>query len=194
MGGIKFADANRDGKFSSADRTTLGSPLPKFTYGFNLNFFYKNFELSSFFYGSQGNKVYNQTKYFTDFQAFPSAASTRLLDAWSPTNTGSLIPSPSSLASPLEYQSSSYYIEDGSYFRLKNLQLGYTVNNTFLGEKIGFSKLRVYGSVTNLFTLTSYSGLDPEISQANQTFSLPGIDFGVYPNPRQFLLGINASF
>lgn len=194
VGGIKFADANRDGKFSSADRTTLGSPLPKFTYGFNLNFFYKNFELSSFFYGSQGNKVYNQTKYFTDFQAFPSAASTRLLDAWSPTNTGSLIPSPSSLASPLEYQSSSYYIEDGSYFRLKNLQLGYTVKNNFLGEKIGFSKLRVYGSVTNLFTLTSYSGLDPEISQANQTFSLPGIDFGVYPNPRQFLLGINASF
>jgi TonB-linked SusC/RagA family outer membrane protein len=194
VGGIKFADANQDGKFSSDDRTTLGSPLPKFTYGFNLNFFYKNFELSSFFYGSQGNKVYNQTKYFTDFQAFPSAASTRLLDAWSPTNTGSLIPSPSSLASPLEYQSSSYYIEDGSYFRLKNLQLGYTINNNLLGDKIGLSKLRVYGSVTNLFTLTSYSGLDPEISQANQTFSLPGIDFGVYPNPRQFLLGINASF
>lgn len=194
IGGIRFADVNQDGKFSSADRTTLGSPLPKYTYGLNLNFFYKNFELTSFFYGSQGNKVYNQTKYFTDFQAFPSAASVRLLDAWSPTNTDSHIPSPSSLASPLEYQSSSYYIEDGSYFRLKNLQLGYSIPNALLGEKIGLSKLRVYGSVTNLFTLTKYSGMDPEITQANQTFSLPGIDFGVYPNPRQFLVGINASF
>jgi TonB-linked SusC/RagA family outer membrane protein len=194
IGGIRFADVDGDGKFSSNDRTVLGSPLPTYTAGINLNFYYKNLELTTFFYTSQGNKIYNQTKYFTDFQAFPSAGSTRLLNAWSPTNTNSNIPSPSSTANAIEYQSSSYYIEDGSYFRLKNVQLGYNIKNNFLGKKIGISKMRVYASVTNLFTITKYSGMDPEISQANQTFGLPGIDFGVYPNARQMLVGINANF
>ena len=192
VGGMKYADANGDKKFSDADRTTLGSPLPDFTYGINLGAAYKNFDLSAFFYGSQGNKLYNVTRNYTDFQAFPSAASKRLLNAWSPSNTGSMIPSPSALATPLEYQSSSYYVEDGSYFRLKNLQIGYTIKEGALSKMI--SKLRIYGSVTNLFTLTKYSGLDPEVTQVNSTFSLPGIDLGIYPNPRQFLIGVNADF
>jgi hypothetical protein len=192
VGGMKYADANGDKKFSDADRTTLGSPLPDFTYGINLGAAYKNFDVSAFFYGSQGNKIYNVTRNYTDFQAFPSAASKRLLNAWSPSNTGSMIPSPSALATPLEYQSSSYYVEDGSYFRLKNLQIGYTIKEGALSKMI--SRLRIYGSVTNLFTLTKYSGLDPEVTQVNSTFSLPGIDLGIYPNPRQFLIGINADF
>lgn len=194
VGGIKFADANGDGKFSADDRTTLGSPLPKFTYGINTDFSYKNFDLSCFFYGSQGNKIYNVTRYFTDFQVFPSPASTRLLNVWSPDNTSSKIPAPSALASAIEYQSSSYYIEDGSYFRLKNLQLGYTFKGLSLGEKVGISNMRVYASMTNVFTITKYSGMDPEVTQANQTFNLPGIDFGIYPVPQQFLIGLNASF
>jgi TonB-linked SusC/RagA family outer membrane protein len=194
VGGIKFADANNDGVFSSADRTNLGSPLPQFTYGLNLNFSYRNFDLTSFFYGSQGNKLYNINRYYTDFQVFPSPASTRLLDAWTPTNTNTMVPAPSSLASAIEYQSSSYYIEDGSFFRMKNLQLGYTLKNPDVLKRVGLARVRLYASVTNLFTLTRYSGLDPEISQTNQTFNLPGIDFGVYPNPRQFLIGINAGF
>ncbi len=194
LGGIKFADANNDGKFSSDDRTTLGSPLPKFTYGLNLNFSYGNFDLTSFFYGSQGNKVYNLNRYYTEFQVFPSPGSTRLLDVWTPTNTNTMIPAPSSQASAIEYQSSSYYIEDGSFFRMKNLQLGYTLKNPDVLKRVGLTRVRLYASVTNLFTLTKYSGLDPEISQANQTFNLPGIDFGIYPNPRQFLFGINAGF
>lgn len=192
VGGMKYADANGDKKFSDADRTTLGSPLPDFTYGINLGAAYKNFDLSAFFYGSQGNKLYNVTRNYTDFQAFPSAASKRLLNAWSPSNTGSMIPSPSALATPLEYQSSSYYVEDGSYFRLKNLQIGYTIKEGALSKMI--SRLRIYGSVTNLFTITKYSGLDPEVTQVNSTFSLPGIDLGIYPNPRQFLIGVNADF
>ncbi len=194
IGGIRFADIDGDGKFSSNDRTVLGSPLPTYTAGINLNFYYKDLELTTFFYTSQGNKNYNQTKYFTDFQAFPSAGSVRLLDAWSPTNTSSNIPSPSSTANAIEYQSSSYYIEDGSYFRLKNVQLGYAIKSNYISSKIGISKLRVYASVTNLFTITKYSGMDPEIAQTNQTFGLPGIDFGVYPNSRQILVGINANF
>lgn len=192
VGGIKYADTNGDKVFSDADRTTLGSPLPDFTYGINFGASYKNFDLVTFFYGSQGNKLYNVTRNYTDFQAFPSAASTRLLNAWSPTNTGSRIPSPSALATPLEYQSSSYYIEDGSYFRLKNVQIGYTFKKGSVSKMI--SKLRIYGSVTNLFTITKYTGLDPEVSQVNSTFSLPGIDLGIYPNPRQFLIGVNVEF
>lgn len=191
IGGMKYADVNGDKQFSPDDRTTLGSPLPRFTYGINLNFSYKNFDLVGFFYGSQGNKIYNVTRNYTDFQAFPSAASVRLLNAWSPQNPGSNVPSPSALASPLEYESSSYYVEDGSYFRMKNLQLGYTLKTTILK---GVSRIRIYGSVTNLFTITKYSGLDPEVSQYNTTFSLPGVDLGIYPNPRQYLLGINAAF
>ncbi|HEY4198878.1 MAG TPA: TonB-dependent receptor [Mucilaginibacter sp.] len=194
VGGIKFADTNGDGVLTADDRTNIGSPLPDFTYGINLNTSYKRFDLVAFFYGSQGNKIYNLTRNYTDFQVFPSAGSARLLDAWSPTNTSSIIPSGSVLANPLEAQSSSYYIENGSYFRLKNLQLGYTFKNSAWMQKAGFSKIRVYGSVTNVFTITKYSGLDPEVSQYNTTFSLPGIDLGVYPNPRQFLIGINAGF
>ena len=191
IGGMKYADTNNDGIFSADDRTTLGSPLPDFTYGINFNTYFGNFDVVCFFYGSQGNKLYNVTKLYTDFQSFPSAASTRLLAAWSPTNTGSTIPAPSALATPLEYQSSSYYVEDGSYFRLKNLQIGYTLDGA---NRLGISRVRVYGSVTNLFTITRYSGLDPEVTQVNSTFNLPGLDLGVYPNPRQFLIGVNASF
>lgn len=194
VGGIKFADVNGDKTFSSDDRTTLGSPLPKFTYGINTNFSYKNFDLVCFFYGSQGNKIYNINRYYTDFQVFPSPASTRLLNVWSPTNTGSNVPAPSSLSSPIEYQSSSYYVEDGSYFRLKNLQLGYTLKNSHSKKNNWFSTFRVYGSVTNVFTITKYSGLDPEVTQINQNFNLPGLDFGIYPSPRQLIIGINAGF
>lgn len=194
IGGMKYADTNGDGVFSVADRTNLGSPLPDFTYGINLNGAYGKFDVLLFFYGSQGNKLYNVTKKFTDFQAFPSAASDRLLNAWTPTNTNSKIPMASPLSTALEYESSSYYIEDASFFRLKNIQIGYSLEDLGLIRKAGFTKMRFYVSATNLFTLTKYSGLDPEVSQAPSTFSLPGIDLGVYPTPRQFLFGINTNF
>jgi TonB-linked SusC/RagA family outer membrane protein len=194
VGGMKYADTDGDKVFSVNDRTYLGSPLPDFTYGITLNGGYGNFDVLLFFYGSQGNKLYNVTKKFTDFQAFPSAASKRLLNAWTPQNPQSNIPMASPLSSALEYESSSYYVEDASYFRLKNIQIGYSLNDIAPLRKAGFTKLRVYVGATNLFTITGYSGLDPEVSQAPSTFSLPGIDLGVYPTPRQFLFGINTNF
>src|SRR5690606_6085788 len=136
----------------------------------------------------------NVTKNYTDFQSFPSAASIRLLNAWTPDNRQSTIPSPSALASPLEYESSSYYVEDGSYFRLTSLQLGYTIKANEFADQLKLSNLRLYISGTNIFTITKYSGLDPEVSQYNSAVALPGVDLGIYPNPRQFLIGINASF
>jgi len=190
VGGMKYALINNHTAFSPDDRTYLGSPLPKVTYGINWTGEYKGFDVVLFFYGSQGNKNYNETKLFTDFQEFPSAASARLLNAWSPSNVNSLIPSASVLATPLEYQSSSYYVENGSYFRLKNLQIGYTFSR-ILNE---ISSLRIYGSVTNLFTITKYSGMDPEVTQFISTVQLPGVDLGVYPISRQYILGVNIKF
>lgn len=195
VGGFRYQDINGDGVITPADRTIIGNPNPNFLYSLSLNISYKRFDIAAFFNGVQGNDLYEATRYFTDFPTFDGARSTRLLNAWSPTNTSSMIPSPYVGVSDLEYASSSYYVQNGSFFRMKNLQIGYTIPATKLfGTNTGFSKLRVYASATNIFTITKYTGLDPEVSQETDTFSAPGIDRGIYPSPRQFLIGINVGF
>ncbi|WP_316750937.1 TonB-dependent receptor [Pedobacter gandavensis] len=195
VGGLKFRDVNGDGIISPLDRTIIGNPNPDFMYALSLNASYKNFDISMFFNGVQGIDLYEATRYFTDFSTFTGAKSARMLDAWSPTNTGSMIPSPNIKASDFEYASSSYYIQDGSYLRMKNLQIGYSlpVDKVF-GPKWGVNKLRIYASATNLFTITKYTGLDPEVSQETETYSALGVDRGIYPSPRQFLLGLSVGF
>ncbi|UYQ91190.1 TonB-dependent receptor [Chitinophaga horti] len=198
VGGLKYQDISGpegkpDGKIDPNDRTIIGNPHPDFLYSFSLNLKYRNFDLAAFFNGSQGNDLYEATRYFTDFTTFDGSASTRMLGAWSPTNTSSKIPSPYRGASDFEYASSSYYVQDGSYFRMKNLQIGYTIPmEKALGGKV--KNLRVYAGGTNLFTLTKYTGLDPEVSQTNSTFSALGVDFGIYPVGRQYILGVTAGF
>ena len=195
VGGFKFRDVNGDNKIDPGDRTIIGNPNPDFLYSLNFNASYKNFDISMFFNGVQGIDLYEATRYFTDFSTFNGAKSTRLLDAWSPTNTGSKIPSANIRASDLEYASSSYYVQDGSFLRMKNLQIGYSLpTEKVFGAKWGVSKLRIYASATNLFTLTNYTGLDPEVSQETETFSALGVDRGIYPSPRQFLLGLSVGF
>ncbi|MFC4209598.1 SusC/RagA family TonB-linked outer membrane protein [Pedobacter lithocola] len=195
VGGLRYQDINGDGVIDPKDRTIIGDPNPDFTLGLNLNVSYKNFDVSAFIYGVQGNDIFQATRYFTDFPSFDGAKSTRLLDAWSPSNTSSLIPSAYAGASDLEFASSSYYIQNGSFVRLKNLQIGYSIPTakTF-GSKVAINRFRVYVSATNLFTITKYTGMDPEVSQITDTFSAPGVDQGVYPTPRQFLIGINVGF
>lgn len=195
VGGLRYVDVNGDGKINGDDRTIIGNPNPDFTYGINLNASYKNFDIAAFFYGVQGNDIFEATRYFTDFPSFDGAKSARLLNAWSPSNPTSKIPSPYSGVSPIETQSTDYYVQKGSFFRLKNIQLGYTIPTAKLfNGKYNINKIRVYVSATNLFTITKYTGLDPEISQLNDTFSAPGVDLGVYPSPRQFLFGVNIGF
>ncbi|UKT62761.1 SusC/RagA family TonB-linked outer membrane protein [Pedobacter mucosus] len=193
VGGFKYTDVNGDGAITPADRTIIGDPNPDFLYSLSLNASYKNWDVAMFFNGVQGNDLYDATRYFTDFPTFDGARSTRLLDAWSPTNTGSMIPSPYVGVSDLEYASSSYYVQDGSFFRMKNIQVGYSFKLK-QDSKLGFSKIRVYASATNLFTITNYTGLDPEVSQESDTFSVPGLDRGIYPSPRQYLLGLSVGF
>ncbi|WP_316840501.1 TonB-dependent receptor [Pedobacter gandavensis] len=195
VGGLKFRDVNGDNQITPEDRTIIGNPNPDFLYALSFNASYKNFDISMFFNGVQGIDLYEATRYFTDFSTFTGAKSIRMLDAWSPTNTGSKIPSPNISAGELEYSSSSYYVQDGSYLRMKNLQIGYTVPvEKVFGPKWGVSKLRIYASATNLFTITKYKGLDPEVSQETETYSAIGVDRGIYPSPRQFLLGLSVGF
>ncbi len=198
IGGFKFADISGpegtpDGVIDGADRTVIGNPHPDFIYSLSLGASYKRFDVSMFFNGSQGNDLFDLTRQYTDFYAFPGAVSTRTLGAWSPSNPTSMMPSANAKAPTIEYQSSSYYVQDGSFFRMRNVQVGYTVpGERLFGGKI--ANLRIYASATNLFTITGYSGMDPEVSQYSSTFSAPGVDMGVYPVPRQYLLGLSVTF
>lgn len=193
VGGPKYADVSGDGQITPDDRTVIGNPHPDFLYSLSVNAKYKNWDMMMFFNGSQGNDLYEATRYFTDFSTFDGTASVRMLDRWSPDNPTSTIHTPNRRASDYELASSSYYVQDGSFFRMKNLQVGYNfkVDSWFKGN---MRSLRLYVGATNLFTITKYTGLDPEVSQTNSTFSALGVDFGVYPVGRQFLFGLSAGF
>lgn len=194
-GGLKYADLNGDGVITGEDRTVIGNPHPDFIYSLNINATYKNFDLAVFFYGSQGNDIYDATRLFTDFGVFAGQKSARLLDAWSPSNTGSSIPSLTNDASGLEYASSSYFVQDGSFLKLKNLQVGYSFDTKKLfGENTSFNKMRIYGGATNLLTFTKYDGMDPEVSAFASDYSAIGVNLGIYPQARQFIFGVSLGF
>ena len=182
-----------DGQITEADRTFLGSAVPDFTGGVNLRLMYKGFDLSSFFYATIGNEIYNNSKWYTDFYGtFKGAAiSTRVLDSWTPQNPNTSVPIYESAGNfSTSNQSNSYYVEDGSYLRLQYVTLGYTfTDNAFSGT---FSKLRLALSATNIFTLTGYDGLDPAVGGAADTNF--GIDIGNYPVTRGYNFQVTASF
>ncbi|WP_166094961.1 TonB-dependent receptor [Mucilaginibacter inviolabilis] len=192
VGRFRYKDVNGDGIITSADRTFIGNPNPKITAGLNLGVNYKNFDASVFLYGSFGNKIWNSVKYWRDFYAsFGTAKSyTALNDSWTPTHQNASAPiqeldaSTSSGATP-----NSYFVENGTYVRMRNAQIGYTFNLASL-KKVGIQKLRIYVSGTNLFTLTGYKGVDPELGGTTTDF---GIDEGSYASPRTFLFGVNFS-
>ncbi|WP_161973340.1 TonB-dependent receptor [Arcticibacter tournemirensis] len=198
LGRFKYEDVNGDGRITALDRTFLGNANPDFSYGLNLGLTFKDFDLSMFFYGVQGNKIWNQVKWWTDFYpSFNGAKSyTALYDSWTPQNHNASAPiqeetnSFSTNAVP-----NSYFVESGSYLRLKNAQIGYSLPVKTL-QRFGVSRLRVYLSAANLFTVTKYSGVDPEIGTSSETDSQTayGVDDGSYPSQRTFLLGLNLTF
>jgi TonB-linked SusC/RagA family outer membrane protein len=178
---------------SPEDRTFIGTPHPDFTYGLNLDFGWKNFDLTAFFYGSQGNEIYNYNKWWTDFwPSFQGQKSTDLLyNSWTPDRTDATVPKASNNSNfSTNGESISYYIEDGSYFRLKTLQIGYNFPQSLLGNV--FSNARIYVQGVNLFTVTKYSGLDPELASFNDDFQ--GVDEGSLPANKQYLIGVNLGF
>ncbi len=194
-GRFRFADSNGDLKITPDDRVFLGDPHPDFTYSLNLTMDYMGFDLSALFYGSQGNDVYNLTKSYLDFFSFypPTNKSKRLLNAWTPTNKDTDIPIIETTRSPsTAFSSSSYYIEDGSFLKLRSLTLGYTINPSIL-QKVNISQLRIYIQGANLFTITGYSGLDPELIGGST--SAMGVDRGSYPNNEKAVyVGVNLKF
>jgi hypothetical protein len=192
-GRFKYADINGDHEITTADRTFLGSPNPDFTYGFNARMFFKAFDLEALFYGVKGGQVFNMTRWFTDF--YPSftgiGKSDRVLDAWTPTHTNTDIPRFEAVSNfSTNGAANSYYVEDASYLRLRSVKIGYTLPASLV-SKARIDKLRVFVQGTNLFTITKYTGTDPEVSGVDTNF---GIDTGNYPTNRQFFVGVSLGF
>jgi len=190
-GDLKFVDQNGDGKIDNNDRMFDGSALPDFSYGFSFNANYKNFDFNLFAQGAQGGKIFNGMKYTTlnaaSGQNYNKDAA--ILDAWSPTNTGGTIPRVSASDANGNFSNTSdFYLENGSYLRIKNVTLGYTLKKQFL-DRLKISNLRLYVTANNLFTITKYTGFDPEVGT-----ELNGIDLGRYPQARSVLFGLNVNF
>ncbi len=193
-GRFQFADLDGDGEITIEDRTILGSPVPDFTGGLNIDLDFGNIGLDVYSYASIGNEIYNVSKVFTDFYPlFPGAAiSDRVLDSWTPENTGAEIPIFESVSNfSTNTQSNSFYVENGSYFRLQSITLSYNLP-TSKAESKGLSDVRVYGGVNNVFTITGYSGKDPSVGGAADTNF--GIDLGNFPITRGWTFGLDVTF
>lgn len=182
-GDIRFKDINDDGVINDLDRTFIGNPIPKWSYGFFVNFNYKAFDFNAFFQGVKGVDRYNDGMRIINFDTRPFNYTTRMLDAWDGEGSSNSLPR-------LAFENtgvskfSTLYIEDASYLRLKNIEIGYSFGKYL--SKIGVNNARLYLSAQNVFTWTKYTGLDPETTEL--------IDRGTYPQSRTVLLGLNFSF
>ncbi len=192
-GRLIYRDLDGNGEINEADRCIIGDPNPDLSLGLNLNFKYKAFALDMFFAGDFGFDIQNHMKrqlYSMSFSNLSTNRGADILNAWTPNNTAADIPALSLTDDNNEARFSSYYVENGSYMKMKYLKLSYTLPQNII-KKIGASNLDVFGQVENVFTITDYKGLDPEL--------LPGeygarIDNGAYPRPRTFTVGLNLQF
>ncbi|MBE9465245.1 SusC/RagA family TonB-linked outer membrane protein [Dyadobacter subterraneus] len=195
-GRFKFVDVNGDGVIDTKDLSIIGNPHPKFTYGLNVNVNYKNFGLALFGAGVQGNEIFNYVKYWTDFPTFFGNKSTRMLnESWRPGKTDAILPQLNS-SDQVSILPSDYYLEKGSYFRFKNIQLTYSLPKS-IASKLGLGPCRIYVQGQNLITITKYSGMDPEINLRNYGAGNDrqiGVDGGSYPASKQYIVGLNVSF
>lgn len=202
-GDLKFKDISGpkgkpDGIIDNYDETYLGSFIPKFTYALNAGATYKNFSLSAFFQGVQGNKIYNATRTATEGMIRFFNAGTQVLDAWTPTHTNTNIPRAIAADPNQNARPSNRFVEDGSYLRLKNVVLSYNIPAKSLQSmtKGVLSNINIYISAQNILTFTKYSGYDPEVGNhiPGSSTLTNGIDYAVYPQPKGFQVGINANF
>ena len=187
-GDLMYRDLNGDGVVSTSDRTYIGDPNPKFTYGMTNTFSYKNFTLSILIQGSYGNDVFNASRMETEGMYDGKNQSTRVLDRWRIPGQITDVP-----RANYTMHNSTYFVEDGSYLRVKDLTLSYDVKGPWL-NKLGVTRLQPYFTATNLLTWTGYSGMDPEVNQWGNNGAIQGIDWGTYPQCRSFVFGINLEF
>lgn len=191
-GDLKFRDINGDGTINEEDYTTIGNPWPKWVYGFNLNFGYKGFDLNMNFQGVHDIDVYNTTLQFMENMYADWNSTAKVFNAWSPQNMASSQPRMGN-SSHNYGLANSYMVEDASYLKLKNLQLGYTFKPATI-RKVGLESLRVYVSMMNLFTITDFSGFDPEFMSGNNYSRGVYNMNNLYPQSRSYAMGLNVSF
>lgn len=187
-GELMYRDLNGDGKTSPSDLTYIGDPNPKFVYGLTNSFSWKNFDLSIFLQGTYGNDIFNASRMETEGMYDGRNQTTVVLDRWRVPGQITDVPK-----AGFDIKNSSYFVEDGSYLRVKNISLGYSIAPERL-KKIGIQKIQPYFSASNLFTLTKYSGMDPEVNQWGNSGRVQGLDWGTYPQNRSFVLGVNVEF
>jgi len=198
LGAIKFKDMDGDGKITSADRTIIGSPHPDFTGSLDLGYRFGNFDVSGTVFGSFGNDIFDAQKLFYVFRMFQTNVKSDLLEnSWTPTNTNAKYPRINN-DDQNSNAFSEFYVEDGSYVRMRNIQVGYNVPQRFARW---LNATRVYVQAENLFTITGYEGLDPALPAADINGAAGdirdqyrGVDRGVYPSSKTFSIGITTSF
>ena len=187
-GELMYRDINEDGKVTASDKTYIGDPNPLFTYGLTNNFSYKNFNLSIFIQGSVGNEIFNASKGDTEGMFDLKNQSTTVLKRWRTPGQITDVPK-----AGFNIQPSTYFIEDGSYLRLKDISLSYNIKGGIL-NKAGISRVQPYFTAHNLLTITKYKGMDPEVNQWGDSGAVQGIDWGTYPHSKSFVFGINVEF
>lgn len=193
LGDVRFKDINGDGKIDAQDYTFIGSPLPKFTWGFTNTLNYGDFDFSLFLQGSQGAKAFNFLRW--QLEGLNNAYTNQLntvTDRYTDANPNGALPRFTN-TNKNNTAMSDRYVEDASYWRIQNITLGYRLPRTLL-SKVKVSNLRIYGTIQNLKTFTNYSGYDPEIGAFNNSIKLMNVDTGHYPNPRTFTIGANLQF
>ena len=185
-GDLRFVDTNGDGVIDEDDKTNLGDPIPDATMGLNISFDYKNIDFGAYAFASIGNEIvrnYERDQQLTNRSSY-------YLNRWTGDGTSNTFPRATTGATSNSLFS-DFFVEDGSFVRLQNVQLGYTFSDKVLNNP-KISKFRIYASASNLFTLTEYKGYDPTASTGEAIGG--GIDYGFYPNPKTFLLGVNLKF
>lgn len=187
-GDMIYRDLNNDGKITSSDRTYIGDPNPDFTYGMTNTFSFKGFNLSIFIQGSYGNDIFNASR--TEMIGMYDGKNqiTDVLRRWRIPGQITDIP-----RAGFDLKNSTYFVEDGSYLRVKDITLSYSFSGAWM-KKLHISKLQPYFTATNLLTWTSYSGMDPEVNQWGNSGAVQGIDWGTYPQTRSYTFGVNIVF
>ena len=194
VGRLMYRDIDGNGIVNENDRCIIGDPNPDFGLGFNLSASYKNWTLSAFFSGEFGFDIYNGTRKQLEFMTYGNLYTNRskdILNAWTPTNTNSSIPALTTIDDNNETRMSTYFMEDGSYLKCKYLKLAYRFDGQNWMKKVGLSALNAYAQIDNLFTITPYNGLDPEVPLT--TYGAR-VDNGPYPRARTFSVGLNLTF
>jgi len=187
-GELIYVDVNGDGEVTANDRTYIGDPNPKFTFGLTNSFHFYGVSISFLLQGSYGNNIFNASRIETEGMYDAKNQSVRVLDRWRRPGMKTDIPK-----AGFDMRVSDYFVEDGSYLRLKDLTIGYEFSGEWM-KRIGMTRLQPYFSAQNLFTLTKYLGMDPEVNQSGNSGTVQGLDYGTYPQTRTFVFGINIEF